>query len=1384
MKKLFIFLVLGIFFISLTSAVLDIKTFDRDVGNYGEIRINDLVFFNKIDYRLTEVQSSLIDVSAEGEYTAHKDSVLFNGLFLKDTKGSELDLKNAKYFYWVNESYEVEVPTEYKEVCNDNRTICGEEPTSFKTETRYKQYWKEYTLGSKVPQGEGKWRIEGERPLNKKVDFIIEAHGKTFDEWEWWDNSWLNKKAINLTTSTGSVTGYEATFNVSYEADMQTDFDDLRFINVAEDTELNYWIEAKVDSSWALVWVNVTDVINTTNQTVAYMYYNNPSASSESNASATFIFGDDFSTNTTANYNLTASAGTLASTLNWNSAGYITQSGTIAGNHVLIIPNGNLSYTEPSRLITRGMTSVTGSTSRFGVGVFDYQNVYNDIEAVIAGGDATPRFFYEEINGGAGTLQVGFGTVTANVNYTLQLVKQGGVYSRYVGYQSEAYSSNLTFTDNRSFASVNVPMITLFDRASDDVQLWDYFLVAKFHGGTFTSSFGEEEQLSGTVGVALTEPDVGEKSNTPNITFNATITPANVNLSNSSVYYWNTSLDDLDSDEDLVGWWKLDGTTEDSSAYGNNGTNFGADAVTGQYGGGYEFLDNNDRITISPTVFNILNGITFSAWVKRDSLIDSDTSDTVVTLFNTTSQDITLVFSTDLAQSTTGARITCGGCDDSLSSGTQTRPNANQWYHVAGTFDGTNMIAYLDGVAVTPSDNTAFTWNGNITDIRIGLLATNSGDFLGTIDDVRIYNRTLTETEIATLHNQTSQRYTVQIDNNETTQENYFVTDIPDGNWSWNVWAGGEDLITSDFRQAWGTTRYFEVDTQFPQINISAPNSTVNFPYLVNLNNITLNVTVTEASLDSCWYEYNGTNTTFSCSNGVLSENNLTINNQSDVTVWANDTFGNENSSTSDWTFTVFDFNNYTYDENVTESSSTTFIGNFQTGSAITEAFLQYNDTNESVSINSLGGNIYILSTTLTTPVVDTDTNITWFYWINGQNTTAFNQTVLNVNLDNCSSFGNVIVAYNLKDELTQEYINNSNSTIESLINLRTVEGQEVTEFNSTFEGVPYAEVCSEQDLTSSGLRLWEQSRYGSDDYVFEQHNIQNTSMTELTNITLLDLPSASATTFRIIYRSETFLPVPDAVIDVQRKYIGEGVFKSSEIPITDANGEASASLDLDAVIYRIIVRQNGTILSTFENPAVACQNILTGDCTITLNERQDISLINTFDEENDFDYGLTQNNRTITLTFDIPSGISRTVELTVNQSTILGNSTACEQSLFASSGQIQCEIEASLGDVFANIQVLVNDVIISNAQTQILEDRSQYFGTDNVVLTFFLTLSIVLLLISDPITVLIGIVLGLITSSLMLFLNSGSIFGVTSVVMYLVILIIILIVKISKRQQ
>lgn len=130
---------------------------------------------------------------------------------------------------------------------------------------------------------------------SNSIDLIPSIYSLSMDKLAWFNTSWSRKQAINVSVPSGTTPKlYTIVINVSYDTDMNSDFSDLRFTNASENTELDYWIESKVTSSWAYVWVELAENITTTNQTLAYIYYGNPSATTTSNFLTPFMFSDDF----------------------------------------------------------------------------------------------------------------------------------------------------------------------------------------------------------------------------------------------------------------------------------------------------------------------------------------------------------------------------------------------------------------------------------------------------------------------------------------------------------------------------------------------------------------------------------------------------------------------------------------------------------------------------------------------------------------------------------------------------------------------------------------------------------------------------------------------------------------------------------------------------------------------------------------------------------------------------------------------------------------------------------------------------------------------------------------------------------------------------------
>ena len=102
-----------------------------------------------------------------------------------------------------------------------------------------------------------------------------------------------NNKLIAISPpSDGTLTDYQMSFDIDYEAEMQADFDDIRFTD-ENDVLLPYWIESKTNSSSANVWVKIPE-IDAVNGATVKMYYGNSTVSSTENGTNVFEFFDDF----------------------------------------------------------------------------------------------------------------------------------------------------------------------------------------------------------------------------------------------------------------------------------------------------------------------------------------------------------------------------------------------------------------------------------------------------------------------------------------------------------------------------------------------------------------------------------------------------------------------------------------------------------------------------------------------------------------------------------------------------------------------------------------------------------------------------------------------------------------------------------------------------------------------------------------------------------------------------------------------------------------------------------------------------------------------------------------------------------------------------------
>ena len=225
----------------------------------------------------------------------------------------------------------------------------------------------------------------------------------------------------------------------------------------------------------------------------------------------------------------------------------------------------------------------------------------------------------------------------------------------------------------------------------------------------------------------------------------------------------------------LVGYWKLDetavGTAADSSGWGNGGTHqnnptpdtvnvatlgfanpasLSLDAAAGQQ---HVLVPDAASLRLTTT-------LTLAAWVRPTA--NTGTGDPVeaqkcIVEKWLDSAGIINGYFLRLTANNAGNNVPYFSVGDgsqqaSASPSPYTPLTLNTWNHVAGTFNGTQLILYVNGVASPPTASTAAPLATNTAELHIGK-DYGANVFTGNIDDVRVYNRVLSAAEITDLVN-------------------------------------------------------------------------------------------------------------------------------------------------------------------------------------------------------------------------------------------------------------------------------------------------------------------------------------------------------------------------------------------------------------------------------------------------------------------------------------------------------------------------------------------------------------------------------------------------------------------------------------------------------
>lgn len=205
----------------------------------------------------------------------------------------------------------------------------------------------------------------------------------------------------------------------------------------------------------------------------------------------------------------------------------------------------------------------------------------------------------------------------------------------------------------------------------------------------------------------------------------------------------------------LVGYWPFNGNANDASGNNNNGTVTGATLTTDRFGNAnkaYSFDGTNDYITVlDNNSLDLTNQLTLSAWFYTESNNPEqailgkgrDLNHTGYALFHKVSTPAI----------NTGMSLVNNSVYNEIFM-PQTNVALGTWHQLVGTYDGNIGKLYFDGILVT-TVNKSMTLNYNTnTSLFIGheVELGHTRFFNGKLDDIRIYNRALTQQEITALY--------------------------------------------------------------------------------------------------------------------------------------------------------------------------------------------------------------------------------------------------------------------------------------------------------------------------------------------------------------------------------------------------------------------------------------------------------------------------------------------------------------------------------------------------------------------------------------------------------------------------------------------------------
>lgn len=816
-------------------------------------------------------------------------------------------------------------------------------------------------------------------------------------------------------------------------------------------------------------------------------------------------------------------------------------------------------------------------------------------------------------------------------------------------------------------------------------------------------------------------------------------------LGSASAFNWN--------DGSVVSYFKMDETSGpviDSNILKNgtamNGLQRG---ITGKINTAFFFDASDDYVEFGDTqaLYNFSTGdFSIAGW------------------FNTTSQgDVYLIakqgagdtagFSISVSNGTLVARISDGPNNIISQDGTAGIYNNGQLNFFSVVFDRSGSIyRYINGNSIGTNTSIAAVGSINVgKNFTIGKRDhTTPNYFSGTMDEIGIWNRTLTGADIGELYN------------------------------------GGSGLPFQESPSIVFNVTLISPTNQTTLTSIGA--------------NFTSNFSITGANN----YNYTWRNATFSIwfSNGTLF-NSTTIDlpqvNQTSYTIfiddfilenyiwdvssyYGNSTFTNYTSSSNgNFTFIVgATVDSESYEAFVYETQLSNFELNISLleGATLYDQRLIYNGTSYSGTKTIIGTDKYSLKRTLNIPTIETTSENRSFFWaitfqrsdgsFFSQNFSSDQQNVSQILLTSCTS-GNIALNFSAWNEENNTRIENFD--FYGTFNYWIGDGSVYKNISFTNMSVNVSQFC----ISNVALSFYTnaQIQYEKDGFVKRSYYLTNASLSATTrNIKLFLLDSSASTSFIIDIIDQNQIPVSNVYLMIQRFYPGLGTFETVEMGKTDTQGSTVGHFEAETEDYKLIIFTANEVLFESGIQKVFCRD---SPCTLTFQiGSTNLTSWENFGNITNLVWSLEYNedNNLWTYTYVDTSGIAQSGRLFVYKEGGVGKTSICNTTSSTTASTITCNVSSQTGTVYAGAYIDLGDgeelVYLKSA---IIDSLKNTFGNEGLFLAVFILMILAFAGLWNPA---VGVVLVVFGVVIMSFIGLASFGAVTIWALVFIALIIL----------